>query len=93
MKKLKLDLDAIAIESFEPVAGLHRDAGTVRGRSWTDVEQTGCCYMTEPGWSDGTKCTLNFQSCYATQCEETNEVDCSDVGWCSVQNCHSIGVC
>ena len=89
MRKLKLDMDALTVESFEPADRL-RGAGTVRGRESEETQEVDC--ETEPIPS-GRDCTWNYQSCYATQCAETNPMECSDVGMCSVVNCASVGVC
>ncbi len=40
MKKLRLSLDALAVESFEPAAVLTLPAGTVRAREDEDASDT-----------------------------------------------------
>lgn len=92
MEKLKLVLDAITIESFEPVAGGHRGEGTIRGRSETDVEQTDCCASGTWG-SCGTNCTDGW-TCYEAQCA-TDLENCpnTNVKLCTIDYCHSIGAC
>ena len=91
MKKLKLNMDALTVESFEPVADGTRGRGTVRAR---ETEDTECdCGPTNPVPSERVECTWDYQSCYATQCEETYWADCSEAGMCSVVHCQSIGEC
>lgn len=40
MKKLRLNLDALAVESFEPAAGITLPIGTVRAREGADASDT-----------------------------------------------------
>jgi hypothetical protein len=90
MKKLKLNMDSLTVESFEPAGDGTRGRGTVRAR---ETEDTECDCGTEPVPSERGECTGEYQSCYATQCQETYWMDCSNEGFCSVVNCQSIGEC
>jgi hypothetical protein len=47
MKKLSLDLDRLAVESFDTAAGVKTERGTVQGHLATDWHCTnlsGCCF-------------------------------------------------
>jgi hypothetical protein len=83
MKKLSLNVDALAVESFELVAERARSAGTIRARESQDTGDT----CPEPHVE-----TDGDRSCYATHCAETNMYDCSEMGFCSV-HCVTVGEC
>jgi hypothetical protein len=66
MKKLKLELDALQVETFRPVAVEPSLAGTVRANS-------GCCYT-------GDDCTEYYSTCQNTQNgAQTCQADCRSV--------------
>ncbi|HSU15270.1 hypothetical protein [Longimicrobium sp.] len=74
MKKLTLDLDRIAVESFETVAVPPRD-GTVRGFGLTDSTcvDFGCACDTH-------------QTC-ETHCACSGDINCSGVQSCDLTHC------
>ena len=81
MNKLTLDMDALTVESFEPIAGRGQAVGTVHGRSAEDSELPTECPLAYP---IGTQ----EQSCDGTFCAET-VFDCSEC----TPHCASAGVC
>jgi hypothetical protein len=95
MKKLRLEIDDLAVESFAPVAPRGRaGAGSVHGRQSGEM---GSCYESECGCeplpSERPDCT-DQESCYAPMCNtDTNFGDCSEYDLCSVQYCQSVGEC
>jgi len=44
MKKLKLDLEELAVESFDAEAGPDAKQGTLRGHNWTQSPEECTCY-------------------------------------------------
>jgi len=93
MKKLKLELDDLAVESFEPVDRRDRaGSGTVRARESDGESADSNCPDCITYLSLGFGCTVEI-SCYQTHCAETNVWECTDLGFCSVENCQSNGEC
>ena len=66
MKKLKLEIDALRVESFDAGSGAGR--GTVEGRNWT----ADSCYPCEPIPPDDSidycSTVAPYPTCAATQC-------------------------
>jgi hypothetical protein len=87
MRKLKLELDALAVESFEPDA--ERAApGTVRGYLTAYYE---LCYVDDT-WQQSCTCepTCNAQTCYTCNTCNTNCGSCAtDCGTCGEPACTS----
>lgn len=54
MRKLRLDLDELAVESFSTLAQGKASRGTVRGRADTEEYTCGGCTITENGCQDYT---------------------------------------
>jgi hypothetical protein len=42
MKKLRLELDALEVESFSTLAG-EKERGTVKGQRWSEEWNSNCC--------------------------------------------------
>jgi hypothetical protein len=61
MKKLKLDVEALEVDSFEPAAE-SRLRATVHGREWSDP---GCQETVEPGVTCAASCQGTCRSCPA----------------------------
>jgi hypothetical protein len=57
MKKLKLEMDALRVDSFEPAESA-AGKGTVQGREWTVAPQAGC------GGGDNTS---RINACFCTE--------------------------
>lgn len=104
MKKLKLQIDALEVDSFAPV-GANSLRGTVRGNWFTQYARycatdypPGECYPTNIGcetWEAACQPTYertcNAQSCQATcgiTCGETCGNSCN--GTCGGESCQSI---
>ena len=67
MRKLRLDVDALAVESFDTDAREGRRGGTVRGREGSEFPCTfGTCYQS-CGWSEidchTQGCRTDFDTC------------------------------
>lgn len=84
MPKLRLSLDDLAVESFDPVSPRARRSGTVRGRQETEETcfNTACgtCYTVEyycgesaDGTCDGSLC---LGSCGPGMCPVTYDATC-----------------
>ena len=73
MKRLKLTLETLDVQSFEPAEDRHAPRGTVRAHGWTEGGET-CDYPS---------CDPNYNSCGVTYCiacfpgTGSCEVDCS----------------
>jgi len=73
MKKLKLDLEAVAVESFDVTAGEREEKGTVHGHITiaASCEETACC---------SPNATCEYTNTY---CEcATNEYTCRGQATC-----------
>jgi len=95
MKKLMLEIEDLAVETFEPTARLHwAGTGTVHGRETSYEEgcpdSDDCVTTTENTRAD---CT-DAMSCYEPQCADTGMQHCTaGGGLCSVDYCWSVGEC
>ncbi|HEX8695608.1 MAG TPA: pinensin family lanthipeptide [Longimicrobium sp.] len=66
MRKLRLKLDALRVESFETAAAAPREAGTVHGHARPTRQQQTCDLTCE-----GDGCPLSgYGSCQPDTCEE-----------------------
>lgn len=76
MRKMRLQLDALVVESF-PTAGMSQARGTVRGHAslyWED------CYESETCDGAGWPCEATDQSCGGTCYEYTCHPGCGGTG-------------
>jgi hypothetical protein len=71
MKKLKLEVEALHVETFSPEAAAHASVGTVRGQEVTTPESCGCPVTdlahtcTCPNTSNGPPCfCTEWQTCW-----------------------------
>jgi len=82
MKKLSLDLDQLAVDSFDTVGDAARNAGTVRGQGYTDTTcgQVVCDCPTGSG-----------NSCQPDMCDTAGcgTADCSAGIRCPTGNMHT----
>ena len=87
MRKLRLKLDELAVESFAP-AGLAAERGTVRGHVslyWEDCLPSETC----PG--AGWPCEETQQSCDGTCYVHTCQPGCGGSGGCGTVGCGTVG--
>lgn len=99
MKKLRLELDALRVESFE-TAIAREPRGTVHGRGWTDVvvycrtdRPVGECYPTNYdlafGTDDSGDCSISCNATCAASCNGTCDGSCN--GTCAASWCGGCG--
>ena len=80
MKKLKLEIETLHVDSFEPAAGAAADTGTVRGAELTQFQtcvQSCGCPVTDRAHTCGCPDTSMNNPCFCTEwqtcwnCEES----------------------
>lgn len=94
MKKLRLDLDEVEVESFPTSALPGARAGTVAGRA-ADGEVSNGGECTLEGCSGGGDCSWDM-GCSVDNCSDacTGYPGCSDDGNCSrLERCTGLAVC
>jgi hypothetical protein len=85
MRKLKLDLDDLAVETFDPRPGLADPRGTLFGHDGTGA--TVCWGGTCPGCEytqlRNTECATCWEpTCVPTECGTCGETTCSETCGC-----------
>lgn len=68
MRKIRLDLEELVVESFDPAASKTRKAGTVRGNGWSewgecDISDGSYCATCGYG---GQVCPQDTMTCFAS---------------------------
>ena len=85
MKKITLELDTLAVESFETVAAAAVERGTVRGHGTTiviiDPSQASCDGICEGEGSQYATCEITCAQCTGDTCG--NSCDFSRAGACT----------
>lgn len=92
MKKLRLELDALEVESFSTLAD-KKERGTVEGQEWTDQFKSNCCLNSA---SVPVACLCrsdNFEGTCETTCNQNQCFTCNG-GWscgaCQTATCAEI---
>ncbi len=62
MRKLKLDVDALTVDSFDATVPAPKQEGTVHGQQQNWTFRTGCCQGDGSSWPNHCFCT-EMQSC------------------------------